>query len=149
MKALFMLAVTMLLTSIAQSGAMVSPAQTIYHNSAIVVLKPGTYPMYIKAVKSAQIMSETLKEPGNVYYRLNVISQTLISFDEAWLNGKALQDHLATPHMTRFFKTIGFDPQLYTITQEGGSTVFRRKVRSSSNYAIEKLILNGYEFNQN
>ena len=43
---------------------------TYLHNSAVVILKKGSYDKYIKAVLKNRILSETLKEPGNISYKL-------------------------------------------------------------------------------
>lgn len=128
---------------------------TYLHNSAIVILRKGSYDKYIKAVLKHRILSETVKESGNISYKLNVVSSRVVTFDEIWNNQAALDAHLGTSHMQSFFKEIGFDAgatnSIYSVslpTKQGDSLVFTVKP-GSKNYVIEKLILNGFTFNNN
>ncbi len=126
-----------------------SVSQTaIFHNTATVKIKDGEIDKYFSAASESNIFKLTRKEPGNISYLAyqSVETPNLVIFNELWKSKEALDKHLATPHMIRFFTAINFNPALYDIKSEGTKLIFTPK-SNFADYVIAELILDGFLVN--
>lgn len=107
------------------------PLATLRH-SVTKILKSGQEARYFAAVNQFDILKRNWFTPRHVV------------FQEIWKSKADLDAHLQTPHMVNFFKSINFDPSLYTVLANGNTVVFTPKP-GFSNYVIEMLKLEGFE----
>lgn len=84
---------------------------------ANVKVKAGTEETFKAAAR--EVVSPTLKEKGNITYEFNqsVADPTVFVTYERWTSQAALDSHLQTAHMQKFFGIVGelFEPGFPTI----------------------------------
>lgn len=122
-----------------------SPQRIIFHNTATVKIKEGELERYLNAAREAKVFKLTRQESGNISYLAyqNLDNPNMVIFNELWKNKEALDQHLAAPHMVRFFTAINFNPAVYDIKTEGTKIIFTPK-SDLTNYVIAELVLDGF-----